>query len=338
MKYLLDQLTGIMQTLATPAVQAHLIPAQHIAKKYPRLPVQQRIERQYGYCEHPDFETVTDQTCQYNLKPMRSASQALDSLLHSGEMVINDNAAIVYAYYYAVLQCMIEVHGKEKGCERFDILYGSKTQLVPKERRLKIAQAGVMMGTRHLAGNTFGVPFDFQPLAFMFKIERFTDATELKAKVTPGSIVQYRGDIDAYREKHLAGSGFEFSCIVTSTNPFTVRTLPCDKDCSETDLRDYFNDCLAASPSAESLELMKNKSFIEQLSKNLGYVPNASMTFVLRAEVFNASKLMYLLKAPLDQVIAAYDVKVRFEEENKGPSGVDGFMDLLVHLDKFLSI
>jgi len=185
----------------------------------------------YGRTTHSDlFEQYAarrNPLLVFRLKPMVSASEALDALLERGETVLDCGAVTGLAYQVAARMAFEARYGKEKGRLRFDYLWGSARFEVPKVQRLLVTNNGMMAGTEHyryaVDGNVnplnpFSFFVGFAPLAMEAARARPRNLAPLKRELKVGSLVNFVGHPEFY-DKHPASPEGGYNLVVAHNGP-----------------------------------------------------------------------------------------------------------------------
>jgi hypothetical protein len=163
----------------------------------------------------------------FRLKAMVSASDALDTLLDSGETVLDCGAVCGLAYQLAARMAFEARHGKDLGRLRFDYLWGSASVEVPKVQRLLITNNGMVAGTVHYRTAVDGNSNPLNPFAFFVGFSPVAEAAgrasmakgkkldPLKLDLKPGSLVTFTGH-PLYNSKHPAGIEGAYNAIIAT--------------------------------------------------------------------------------------------------------------------------
>ncbi|MBS0287607.1 MAG: hypothetical protein JSR17_09935 [Proteobacteria bacterium] len=255
------QLIESMALLETPEIQKHLISADRLSTHYSYLPVERRAGFMVtGNTNHPAFSTCVFYPgyYHYQLKPNQSASKALKELLERYETLIDCGMAISIAYYYALLQAMVKIHGDKAGMERFDAIFGDEKGTAPASRMF-ISKNGPQclhpMDTEEYQVKFYVDPF--QPLSLLTQAHGGKNKEQVLEVSKPGSMLIFEGDIDPYKEKHPLGIDGGFNCIEVSKPPETkdvlVRTFGIKEPISEAGLFEQHMAGFDKEPSPESL-------------------------------------------------------------------------------------
>ena len=200
---------------------------------------------------------------------MVSASDALDTLLGSGETVLDCGAAAGLAYQLAARTAFEVRHGKEKGRLRFDYLWGSARFEVPKVQRLLITNNGMVAGTEHFRTAEDGNINPLNPFAFFVGFTPLAEAAALaqhmgkdkgkhlealKRQLKVGSLVMFNGHPEYY-SKHPSGLEGGYNAVVAEigTGPLALRFFGDVAETAADDL-DLALEAVRSPPLTLSLE------------------------------------------------------------------------------------
>lgn len=308
----------MMDILASEPVKQHIVLVGDVGTKYPNLPLKQRISRIDGYTTHPAFEVSKQHIQTYTLKPNCSASKALEELLTTYEMVVDCSASMVIAYYLAVLRSMQANEGPVIGAAHFDCFFGSDDPevAIPEWGRLKISQAGPMMGTDKCPwkGGQYDKPFPFQPLSFIFDFVTCARKDEFYQNAQVGSLFAFVGDMD-YLKAHPMGAEGGYNCCVYSQRPFLVRIAESALPCTESSLKERHIAAYRQLPSEESSHVAKNENLRHHQSKPEAD-PNKILGYTPYMMNMNEDRVNSLLHKPLDESLREYQFHY-FAQEDK---------------------
>ncbi len=215
----------------------------------PSLSFQQKRRLHSGMTTHTDlFEQYSAYSANsvmpmaFRLKPGISASQALYSLINSGQTLIDCGTGLVVAYELALLLSFEAKFGIEQGRYRFDLLFGSAIDPTPAVQRLLIARSGVLSGLPpDYLRDAKGTPLIFNPLAYFFELSPITDIAvrfehhavdhqtrenarklgigggitreKMIERLPLGSLIYFQGD-PAYLRKYPAGYDSGYNGVV----------------------------------------------------------------------------------------------------------------------------
>ncbi len=249
-----------MEKLETNEVRKHLITLDRFSSHYPNTSLDERCHSSIGHTTHPAFtNTPFLPGCNlYQLKPNYSASKAIEDLLHTYETVIDCGMAIGIAYYYALLQSMIEIHGEQNGKARFDAIFGDTAGNVPNERRILISKDGPMLLTQEGEKEVKIFTEPYQILSLL------VEAKERNKLELTGAIITFKGD-PYYYVKHPFGNEGNYNCVVVSIPPTSkqilVRTFGLEGPLSEEGLLEKHLSAFAAEPSVESRFISRTDNY-----------------------------------------------------------------------------
>ncbi len=257
----------------------------------------------FGITTHPLFEQCLYSQQTYALKCKKSASQAIESLLQEGETFIECGVATNIAYYLNLLWAMQETHGKEKGNERFDAIFGSEAEITPENRRLVISPFSIAMGTIPLP---IMKQLPVQPLSFIFSKKYVSTKNELEQVAEIGAHVLFAGDQN-YPYIHPSEHHGAYCCLITSINPIKIRSFDLGKqELIEEDLYHYHIKAYAEKPSIESMQLLNDAYRGKKELFNL--IPKSTAKekisgFELNLYCIDKEKYKFLLTGEIQEVV-----------------------------------
>ena len=210
--------------------KGHLIYSDEYKTKHKLIPGSYNsLLVEFGLTSHTNLFTQDKNTkgipvmC-FRLNAKVSASDALRTLLTSGETVIDCGVGVLLTHIYACLLALEDRYGEEKGRLRFDLLFGSATHETPLVQRLLFSNNTVLSGTKEIgiidpAGNVCPI----NPFSFIFggsdlahgskKIIQKNDIS----KCHIGSILSLQGN-QYYENKHPSGIAGNYNCIYVGKN------------------------------------------------------------------------------------------------------------------------
>lgn len=250
MTFPIKALLQALDVIESEDAKKHLITCDNIAAAFPDVQGHNRLSLVAGFTNHPAFTVESSMYCQYFLNPNMSASKALIELIGKYQTTVVSDVAVMIAYYLAILNLFIELHGEAKGFQRFDLIFGSDKTDVPIHRRLKLSPAGPLMGVEMTHFN--GAKLCYQPLAYIFTVKHYQDKAVLFERAPMGSIVKFHGDIKNYLKKHPAGVYTGYIGFVEANAPFKFRAVFQPGVSTEDALRDLHIASFNQEPSLES--------------------------------------------------------------------------------------
>ena len=187
----------------------------------------------YGLTSHSglfeQYHNETNPLLTFRLKPRVSASAALDTLLTSGETVLDCSSVSGLAYMLAARMSFEARHGEARGRLRFDCLWGSAHVEVPTVQRLLITNNSMVAGTEGYLEAVDGNINPLNPFAFFVQFSSLAETAahagtlsgkrerSMKAQVKPGSMLGFFGH-PRYLDKHPSGSEGSYSTIVAGAD------------------------------------------------------------------------------------------------------------------------
>ncbi len=169
--------------------------------------------------------------------------------------MIECGVALAVFYNLLVLRKMEEKWGIVEGRNRFDELFGSKHKATPEHRRLIISPFSIIMGTQFIP--ELGI-LPVQPLSYLVIFKDLGHKNNIPQQAKIGWQVMFMGDPNYYK-KHAAGSSGAFNCVVTSLNPFRVRSVGSPGELTEDDLIQLHMKEYERAVSYESFALLDNE-------------------------------------------------------------------------------
>lgn len=146
-----EHLIQAIERVEAAHAASHLLYASEYCHKHPDLTLNDKTMTSFGLTTHTNlflqYSSSNNPLMSFRLKPHVSASKAIQTMLTSGETVVDCGSALVIVYLLATLIAFEAYHGKEQGQGRFDLVFGSDKIEVPAAQRLLITNNGVASGT-----------------------------------------------------------------------------------------------------------------------------------------------------------------------------------------------
>lgn len=260
---------------------------------------------------YTDFKEVSGtRKCTYILKDEKKPSDALFDILFHSKMIIDCQASIGIAMYYAFYRLMKEIVVPD-GKEKFDSLFSEQVS------KMIISRFNLIVGTRNYCVSGANSLAPLNPMSYFLEEFSFQSKTQLEV----GTYVCFR-NTGHYPQKHPFGNGQSAAAFCVEVKPeLTFYSLGMGKTAkTENEIRQIFLDAYNEPVPAWYNDVFKNSIYENYLNQ-----PYSSKKLTMQ-DIPGLKKEDVFFKFDIEKL----KTLLQFIAENKFPKYLD-------YLKKYLS-